>query len=342
MSNRKGGIGMTTSSIPALRTSEPVSAMRRAEDFVSASDAELAAIDPLELNLIVAKGAERDLDMPSYKAMADEWAEAILAQIPAAEEHFHSFPRRWLNDVRYARLAVMACYVNDVLRMRYHEGHDEDQKHNRPPRYTRPGDLFLHGLMDTRLGTCANMPMLHVALGWRLGWPVSLACVGSHNVVRYDDGDVIYNIEATNSGEGRLGSPPDAHYIDRWELPRKALGCGSDLGSITPRQMLGTFFGLRARHLECIDSFAQAELDWLLARYLFPNNRALHFLQLRSAVRSATELFEPYEAGHPIELASFLQQVVRRLPYADCLKFKENWHAGRQHDCVPSLEPYRR
>jgi hypothetical protein len=116
------------SSIPPLRTSEPISAVRRAEEFISASDAELAAIDPLELNLTVAKGAERDLDIPRYKAMADEWAEAILAQMPIAEEQFYRLPRRWLNDIRYARLAVMACYVNDVLRMRYHEGHDEEQQ----------------------------------------------------------------------------------------------------------------------------------------------------------------------------------------------------------------------
>jgi hypothetical protein len=224
--------------------------------------------------------------------------------------------------------------------MRYHEAHDEDQKHNRPPRYTRPGDLFLHGLMDTRFGTCANMPMLHVALGWRLGWPVSLACAGSHSVFRYDDGNAIYNIEATNSGEGRLGSPLDAHYIDRWQLPRKALRCGSDLCSITPRQMLGTFFGLRARHWECIGLSADADSDFSLARYLFPNNRALHFQQLRSAVRSASELFEPYESGHPIELAAFLKQVVGRLPWADFSKRKENWYAGRQNECVPSLEPY--
>jgi hypothetical protein len=307
---------MSSVSFPSsLRSARPLPTNCRAEDFVSASDAELTAIDPLELNLIVAKGAERDLNIPRYKAMADEWAEAILAEMPTAEEHFHQIPRRWLNDIRYARLAVMACYVNDVLRMSYHESHDEDQKHNRPPRYTRPGDLFLHGLMDTRLGTCANMPMLHVALGWRLGWPVSLACVGSHSVFRYDDGDAIYNIEATNSGEGRLGSPPDEYYIHQYQLPPKALHCGSDLRTLRPRQLLGTFFGLRARHLECIGSYAEAESDFLLARYLFPTNRALHFLQHRRTVQSATELFEPYESGHPVELADFLQQVVRRAPW---------------------------
>src|SRR5262249_50895476 len=76
-------------------------------------------------------------------------------------------------------------------------------------RYTDPSDLFLNGVMETRRGTCGNMSMVHVALAWRLGWPVSLACVHSHHITRYDDGRVRYNIEATDTGRGGFVAPTD-------------------------------------------------------------------------------------------------------------------------------------
>jgi hypothetical protein len=102
-------------------------------------------------------------------------------------------------------------------------------------------------------GTCGNMAALHVALGWRLGWPLSLACAGSHYICRYDDGKKVFNIEATVYGDGGgFSSPPDEHYIQKHKLPKLALDCGSDLRSVTPLKMLALFLGLRARHLENI------------------------------------------------------------------------------------------
>jgi len=77
--------------------------------------------------------------------------------------------------------------------------------------------------MDTRQGTCGNMATLHVALGWRLGWPVSLACVRSHYICRYDDGGVTYNIEATQAGYGGFKSDPDEYLIEHHALPPKAI-----------------------------------------------------------------------------------------------------------------------
>ena len=83
--------------------------------------------------------------------------------------------------------------------------------------------------MDTRRGTCGNMAALHVAIGWRLGWPVSLACVKSHLICRYDDGKVTHNIEATQAGYGGFKSDPDEYLIKEYGLPPIAVSSGSDL-----------------------------------------------------------------------------------------------------------------
>jgi Transglutaminase-like superfamily len=299
--------GTATAHEPGTRRPLPIP--RQAEDLLSASDSELAAVDPALMNLLVAKGIPslQDLDIHHYLKMLDEWADAIREHLPAAEANFYRTPHRWKNDVRFSHLALMCWYVGTVLDIQYRE----DQKYLTRVLYTDPGDLFLNGVMDSRRGTCGNMAMVHVALGWRLGWPVSLACVASHFICRYDDGEVIHNIEATNNTGGGFHSPPDEYYVKEYKLSEKAIGCGSDLRAVTPREMLGLFFGARARHLENTHRLKEAEVDYLLARYLFPQNRKLHTAQHQTSVQIAIDLFEPYEKGHPIELASWLQEVVR-------------------------------
>ncbi len=150
------------------------------------------------------------------------------------------------------------------------------------------------------------MAALHVALGWRLGWPVSLACVRSHYICRYDDGEVTHNIEATQAGYGGFKSDPDDYLIEHYELPPKAISSGSDLRAVNPREMLGIFLGFRGRHMRDTDRLAEAEGDYLLARHLFPTNRKLYLEATEAAVLRSERLFEPGELGSPQSLADWL------------------------------------
>ncbi len=160
------------------------------------------------------------------------------------------------------------------------------------------------------------MALLYFALCWRLGWPVRLACVGSHFIARYDDGNKIFNVETTQSGDGRgFSSPTDEYLMEEDQLPQRAVDSGSDLRGVTPHEMLGVFLGLRARHLENTNRFPEAERDYLLARYLFPTNRCLYINQNQVSVQCSMELFEPHEKGHPVELSHWLLDVVRIAPW---------------------------
>ncbi len=162
--------------------------------------------------------------------------------------------------------------------------------------------------MDTRRGTCGNMAALHVAIGWRLGWPVSLACVKSHFVCRYDDGKVTHNIEATQSGYGGFKSDPDAYLIEQYQLPPVAIKSGSDLRALTPREMLGAFVGLRGRHMRDSGRWEEAECDYLLARWLFPNSRRLYIDCMALAVPRGAKLFEAGELGSPESLCETIAE----------------------------------
>jgi hypothetical protein len=223
---------------------------------------------------------------------------------------FRQSPWEWKNDIRFFRLGVLCGFLEHEAGIAY----NEEQREATSVLYTNPSDLFLNGVMDTRRGTCGNMAALHVAIGRRLGWPVSLACVKSHFVCRYDDGRVTYNIEATQAGYGGFKSDPDDYLIERYGLPPVAVRSGSDLTSLSARQVLGVFIGFRGRHMRDTGRYAEAELDYLLARRLFPNSRHLYREQMALAIPRGASLFEPGEVGSPESLAEEVAMQSGRAP----------------------------
>jgi hypothetical protein len=146
---------------------------------------------------------------------------------------------------------------------------------------------------------------------------VSLACLGSHFLARYDDGKVVHNLEVTQVDRGGVASDTDDEYIQRGEVSLQAIRCGSDLRAVTPREMLGLFVGLRGRHFENTRQFVPAEPDFLLARYLFPNHRHLHTVQWQNTFWYAERLFEPGEKGSTGFLMQWVDEVAR--PFLDSL-----------------------
>jgi len=276
---------------------------------------ELAAVDPLAMNLIVAKGIPSlaDLNIRRYQEIVNGWvADFSQRCLPQWEPYFHESPQDFASDIRYFRLGMVCQYLELEVGIQY----NRDQREAKGIVYTNPSDLFLNGVLDTREGTCGNMAALQVAFGWRLGWPVSLACVNSHYILRFDDGEAIYNIEATQSGYGGFKSDPDEYLIETRRLPPIAIECGSDLRALRPHEVLGSFVGLRGRHIQDVGKhegddakILESETDWLLARQLFPANRVLYKNQMVVSSMRGAELFEPHEAGHPNTYAAFLDEI---------------------------------
>jgi hypothetical protein len=226
--------------------------------------------DPLILNLLVAKEITSlsTLDLGAYVRQVNRWAAELKECLPGAEAEFHCTPEAWKNDIHFFRLGMLCWYVDEVLRIRYRE----DQRDLKSVCYTDPRDLFLNGVIDTRRGTCGNMAALHVALGWRLGWKVSLALAGWHVFCRYDDGERIHNIEATKNGQGGFHSHPDEYYQKRHGIPDGAIEQGSDLRALRGRELVGLFVGMRARFYQDSGDWQAGERDYALAVELFPKS----------------------------------------------------------------------
>jgi hypothetical protein len=280
-------------------------------------DEELAAIDPLAMNLVVAKGipALDGLDVGHYQQLLDDLVLDFSRRcLPQWELAFHDCPLDFKSDIRYFRLGMVCQYLELECGIQY----KRDQRDVDRILYTNPSDLFLNGVLDTREGTCGSLAALHVAFGWRMGWPVSLACVNSHYVLRHDDGTTAINIEATQSGHGGFKSDPDDYLIREKSLPAIAIQSGSDLRALRPREMLGVFVGLRARHLQDLgkqagreDLMLASEPDWLQARSLFPTNRAIYKHQMVISAMRGVSLFEHDEVGHPNTIKGCLEEIRR-------------------------------
>src|SRR5262249_54133566 len=103
-----------------------LASQRTFRDLLAYSEPQLALLDPLEMNLLVAKeiASLSHLDIASYRRTADKWAAEINRGVREAEREFHQTPQDWKNDIHFFRLGYLCYYVDEVLGIRYRE----DQK----------------------------------------------------------------------------------------------------------------------------------------------------------------------------------------------------------------------
>jgi len=276
---------------------------RSVSQLIGLSEEELAKVDIVEMSTAAARGIAglETLDYAHYRKIVDDWAARFAAWLPTVEPSFHAAPEKWKNDIAFFRLGALAQWLDEEVGIAY----IDEQKHAREVWYTNPGDLLLFGLIDTRRGTCASMPVLHVAIGRRLGWPVHLAAVRHHFVCRYDDGRAVYNIETTDTGRGGFAAGTDEEYVRKFRLPPVAVACGSDLKSLTARETLGVLVARRGRHLADCKKFDLADQSFSLARWLYPKGRGSYKFALEAMIYHGGQLFRPDEKSHPGRLMAF-------------------------------------
>jgi hypothetical protein len=269
-----------------------------ARDLVAMSDAELEAMDPLVMNMIVAKAVPdlANIDFARYCRIVDGWADRNgrgLVASEAAESRtsaaYKADPDIWRAGGMAVALAgptIGIAYTREI-NMRNH------------------ADLFVPGLIDTKRGTCSNMPVLYMAVAHRLGWPLKAVVAADHMWCRWDDGTKQFNLEATSTtaagGDGAFSTPPDESYRTDLKVSSKAEEVGSDMATLTARQALGVYLQQRSAFFRETDRWAEAEEDLLLARVCFPQNRDIFQSLLLIMGERAKHLFAPGERARPFD-----------------------------------------
>lgn len=284
--------------------------MRNYLELLGLSDTELVKVDPVEMNLLVAKSIPslEGLDIGHYQRMADRMAEDVRERFLQVQNRFQRRAAYWKNDINFFRLGVLYEYLDRKAGIKYKKEHEGLTA----VRYADPSDLFLNGIMDTRYGTCGSMATLYVVIARRLGWPVSLSCAREHHFARYDDGKVQYCMETSWMGHGVISEGTDEHYIKSHNLSPRVVSSGSDLRALTPRETLGIFVGLRARHMQDSGNLKEAAKDYLLARYLFPANHYLYLKGTGATLLRAAEMYDPGDEGHPLMWADSMEYLFGR------------------------------
>ena len=135
-------------------------------------------------------------------------------------------------------------------------------------------NLFIHGILSGHGGTCVSMPVLYLAIGRRLGYPLFLVRAKEHFFVRWEGHGERFNIEATSFGFYPHG---DEHYHRSPKpLSEREINGGYYLRNLTRKEELA--FHLRERgqcHLDCL-CFSGAMLAFHLAHALTPNDSGVH------------------------------------------------------------------
>lgn len=291
-----------TAATPGIRITTDAELARlarlSARDLVAMSDAELEAMDPLVMNMVVARDVPElaEIDFTRYARLVDGWADRIGRGLAASEAVESRTSPAYQADPDIWRAGGMAvALAGPTIGIAYTREID----------MSNHADLFVPGLIDTKRGTCSNMPVLYMAVAHRLGWPLKAVVAADHMWCRWDDGTKQFNLEATSTtstgGEGAFSTPPDESYMTDLRVSPKAVEVGSDMTTLTARQTLGVYLQQRSAYFRETDSWEMAEEDLLLARVCFPENRDIFHSLLMIMGERAKHLFAPTELARPFD-----------------------------------------
>jgi hypothetical protein len=126
------------------------------------------------------------------------------------------------------------------------------------------------------LGTCSSMPVLYVAIGRRLGYPLKLATTKSHVFMRWEGAGERFDLEATGKGMNRY----DDEHFKQWPFPVSEAEIQADgyLKSLTAVEELALFLSLRGHCLKEAGRMPEAVAAYAEAVRLAPASRPYRFL----------------------------------------------------------------
>ena len=188
--------------------------MLHLDQLAGLPEAALSAQDIAAVNLACAAGlpGAENLDAARCLAVLDAWAEHVDRETARSAAQFQRDPAAYENSWAYFRVLVMATVLQQDCGVRY-----DPTLIERDDFFGRSENLFIHGVIQGKGGTCSSLPPLYVAVGRRLGYPLRLVQTHSHVFARWDDpctGER-FNVECTSVG---LNCHPDDYYRE-WPRP---------------------------------------------------------------------------------------------------------------------------
>jgi hypothetical protein len=185
-----------------------------------------------------------DLNIPQCVKTLHDWTERVRSETARCFHQYRRSPGQYNHSEAYFRVLMMVTVFQQDFGVTY----APDSRERMMFDSSREG--FLHGLLSgDRTGTCANMPVLYITIGRKLGYPLYLVSAKSHLFCRWHDGKTgeRFNIEASGRG---LTTPEDDYYMS-WprEISDAEVYHGIYLRDLEPVEEIGNFMATRGHCL---------------------------------------------------------------------------------------------
>jgi hypothetical protein len=209
---------------------------------------EIPNYDLATLNFLAMEGLPETspISHKAYQEILWKWVDMVHAETEKYFWKFRKNPDEYNYSEAYFRVLMLITVLEKDLHIQNNpelmsEPSLNDISTTKFFRY--PKDLFLPGLIDNRLGTCASVPVLTASIGRMLGYPLKLVSCKGHLFVRWDDGKERFNIDSGGRG---LQTYSDDHY-KKWPFPltEEELASGFFLKSMNPVEEYAVFLETR-------------------------------------------------------------------------------------------------
>jgi hypothetical protein len=197
-------------------------------EFMRCPAAAIEAYDVAALNLRCAQGlpGAEELDEGRMLNWLDQAARIVEFETRRHWYRFTESPDSYNTSAAYFCCYFLLQTLQEDLGVRYNPARIRDRRFQDPkcfdPDFRDSRDLFIHGIIAGAGGTCASMPVMYVAVGRRLGYPLKLVQTRGHLFMRWDDPQgkcfgfpETFNVEGAGDG---IASYHDDHY-KAWPEP---------------------------------------------------------------------------------------------------------------------------
>lgn len=210
---------------------------------------QLEAISIEERNLLIGMDLQEEprLAMGEMLKRLDEIIQRVKVE---TERNYHRFlanPSQYENSESFYKMLMLVTVLQQDYGMLYNPERVTQAGVIEPNAsfYANSHDVFLHGLLQRQhSGTCASLPVLVIAVGRRLGYPLALVSTQNHLFVRWNGLDEQFNIEATSKG---MNTHSDDYYR-KWpySITFQTEKDNGYLPPMTAAEETAVFFSLRA------------------------------------------------------------------------------------------------
>lgn len=265
-------------------------------ELLQATPEEIARCDIALMNLLCAEGlpGAEDMSIPKYLARLDNMAAFIRKKTEQELPYFRMDPARANLPPDAPEEFFRICSLIRIMKDNFGMHYDRDleaglrDKSSSVLGYLDSKLLLINGLLsEKRNGTCQSIPVMVVALGRRLGYPLFLTANRFHVWARWEGRGLRFNIDASCPGNS-FGNDSDDYfrtYPQPWPEVDK---CGGYyLKNFTPADELALFLWSRAWVLTCHHRFEESIPFWAKACFLAPSEPQYPFRAMDAVYEAA-------------------------------------------------------